>query len=164
MITDNLLERGWELYQAAQREIGMTVDEASFVGGFTTCFGIMTGRVNVGHAAGQPMTVLFERMENDVADVLTNIIGGAGDLNPDNLIQRSWKVFAVSCEAAGITADETSFVGGFATCFGVSMGRLDVGLPEETTLLDIFERIRLDLDNNRRKVLTAGHGVMRRPN
>lgn len=164
MITDNLLERGWELYQAAQREIGLSVDEASFIGGFTTCFGILTGKVNVGHSDRQPITVLFERIGHDIEDVLQNILLSEGEVNPDNLIQRSWRVFAVSCEAAGMTPDEPSFVGGFATCFGVCTGRLDLGMSEDTPMLDVFERIRLDLDNNRRKVLTAGHGVMRRPN
>lgn len=163
MIADNLLERGWELYQAAQRLIGMAVDEASFVGGFTSCFGIMTFKVNVGHRREQVMQVLFERVERDIADVLGKITAGAGEVNPDNLIQRTWQVFAVSASTKDMTIDEPSFVGGFATCFGICMGRLDVGLPEDTTLLAVFERLQRDLDDNARKVLVAGRDVMRRP-
>jgi hypothetical protein len=51
-MTANLIDRSWEVYEQHQRKRGVQSDELSFVGGFMSCYGVITGRVDVGLADG----------------------------------------------------------------------------------------------------------------
>ena len=46
-MSENLIDQGFEVFERVQRKHGQTSDEVSFVGGWMTCFGILTGRVDV---------------------------------------------------------------------------------------------------------------------
>lgn len=72
-----------------------------------------------------------------------------------NIIERSLDVFDRHQRAAGLSTDEVSFVGGFMTCYGILTGRVDIGLPQDTPMLKVFERIHKELDDYRRKVIIA---------
>lgn len=76
-------------------------------------------------------------------------------MNEQNLIERSWAVFEARHRKQGISTDEVSFVGGFLTCFGVLTGRVDIGLPPDTPVLKLFERVQKELDAMRVKVIEA---------
>lgn len=72
-----------------------------------------------------------------------------------NIIERSLDVFDQNQRRAGLSMDEVSFVGGFMTCFGIITNRVDIGLPPDTTVLAVLERIQKELEDYRRKVVIA---------
>lgn len=72
-----------------------------------------------------------------------------------NLILRSLEVYAEHQRKRGVDTDEVSFVAGFMSCFGVITGRVDVGLPEDTPVLKMFELIQRELDDYRTRVIGA---------
>lgn len=72
-----------------------------------------------------------------------------------DLIERSWAVFEAVQRRNGMSTDEVSFVGGFMACYGVLTGRVDIGLPPDTPVVKIFERIQKELEMRRDKALTA---------
>lgn len=74
---------------------------------------------------------------------------------PDNLIECSWSVFEKHQRERGVSTDEVSFVGGFMSCFGMLTGRVDIGLPADTPVLKLFERVQKELDAMRSKVINA---------
>jgi hypothetical protein len=51
----NIIERSLDVFDRHQRAAGLSTDEVSFVGGFMTCFGILTGRVDIGLAPDTPV-------------------------------------------------------------------------------------------------------------
>jgi hypothetical protein len=71
----NLIEKCWGVYEAHQRKRGVTTDEVSFVGGFMSCFGVMTGRVDIGLAPDTTMAELFGIIQKELEDVRTRVIG-----------------------------------------------------------------------------------------
>ncbi len=73
----------------------------------------------------------------------------------ENLVDRGWEVFERVQRAMGQTSDEASFVGGFATCFGILTGRVDVGLSKDATVMQGFEFVQKNLEDYRQRVLTA---------
>ena len=76
-------------------------------------------------------------------------------MSEKNLIERSWAVFERHHRERGISTDEVSFVGGFMSCFGILTGRVDIGLPADTSILKLFERVQKELDQMRAKVIEA---------
>ena len=63
-----------------------------------------------------------------------------------NIIDRSFEVFAKVQKAMGSPVpDEVSFVGGFMTCFGVIVGRVDIGLDQDEPLDKILDAIHKDI-------------------
>lgn len=73
----------------------------------------------------------------------------------DNLIERSWAVFEKHQRERRVSIDEVSFVGGYMACFGMLTGRVDIGLPPDTPVLKLFERVQKELDAMRAKVIEA---------
>lgn len=72
---------------------------------------------------------------------------------PENLIDRALEVFEAHQRKRGVQTDDVSFVGGFMACFGVLTGRVDVGVPEETPILKVFEILQRNLDDYRARVI-----------
>lgn len=72
-----------------------------------------------------------------------------------NLIERSWSVYEAHQRKRGVPTDEVSFVGGFMSCFGMLTGRVDIGMPADTPILKLFERVQKELDDMRGKVIEA---------
>jgi hypothetical protein len=70
-----------------------------------------------------------------------------------NLIERAWSVYEEHMRQRGVATDEVSFVGGFMSCFGMLTGRVDIGLPPDTPVLKLFERVQRELDDMRVKVI-----------
>lgn len=74
-------------------------------------------------------------------------------MNEKNLIERAWSVYDEHQRKRGVSTDEVSFVGGFMSCFGMLTGRVDIGMPPDTPMLKLFERIQRELDDMRAKVI-----------
>jgi hypothetical protein len=83
------------------------------------------------------------------------VLHSDGDaMSEQNLIERSWSVYEAHMRKQGLGAtDEVSFVGGFMACFGMLTGRVDIGMPPDTPVLKLFERIQKELDAMRVKVI-----------
>ena len=65
----NILDRAFEEYCRILRKDGkLAPDEASFVGGFMTCFGIITGRVDIGLDQNAPLTEILDEIHRNIAD------------------------------------------------------------------------------------------------
>lgn len=73
----------------------------------------------------------------------------------ENLVDRSLEVFEAHQRRRGVQTDDVSFVGGFMSCFGILTGRVDVGMPEDTPVLKMFELIQRNLDDYRTRVIGA---------
>lgn len=76
MSEQNLIERSWAVYEAHMRKQGTSTDEVSFVGGFMTCFGMLTGRVDIGMPPGTPVLQLFARVQKELDDMRVKVIEG----------------------------------------------------------------------------------------
>lgn len=76
-------------------------------------------------------------------------------MSEKNLIERAWSVYEAHMRQRGISTDEVSFVGGYMSCFGMLTGRVDIGLPPDTAVLKLFERVQKELDAMRSKVIEA---------
>lgn len=67
-MAENLLDRAWDVFDRVQRENGSpSPDEVSFVGGFTACFGILTGRVDIGLDENAPLTQHMDAIHRSIA-------------------------------------------------------------------------------------------------
>jgi hypothetical protein len=91
---DNLIERAWEVYERFQRANGQSVDEPSFVGGFLSCYAIITGRLDVGISEedqGKPGSVLaiLERIQRDAEEIRTKVIQTNSEALANDAIQRA---------------------------------------------------------------------------
>lgn len=73
----------------------------------------------------------------------------------ENLIDRAWDVFDKHQRERGQTSDDVSFIGGFMSCFGVLTGRVDVGMPPDTSVMKMFELVQKNLDEYRGRVIRA---------
>lgn len=63
-----------------------------------------------------------------------------------NIIDKSFEVFDKVQRGMGSPPpDEVSFVGGFMTCFGIMVGRIDIGLDQNAPLTTIMEAIHKDI-------------------
>jgi hypothetical protein len=55
-MTENLIDRAWDVFERVQKQHGApSPDEVSFVGGFTACFGILVGKVDIGLDQNAPL-------------------------------------------------------------------------------------------------------------
>jgi hypothetical protein len=72
----NIIERAWAVYEEHQRKRGVPTDEVSFVGGFASCYGILTGRVNVGLPEDTPVLKVFELVQRELEQFRSNVIRG----------------------------------------------------------------------------------------
>lgn len=73
---ENLIDRSLEVFERHQRKRGVQTDDVSFVGGFMSCFGMLTGRVDVGMPPDTPMLKLFEIIQRNLDDYRTRVIVG----------------------------------------------------------------------------------------
>jgi hypothetical protein len=71
----NLIEKCWGVYEAHQRKRGVPTDEVSFVGGFMSCYGVLTGRVDVGMPPDTSVLKMFGIIQKELEDVRTRVIG-----------------------------------------------------------------------------------------
>jgi hypothetical protein len=76
-------------------------------------------------------------------------------VNDGNLIEKCWGVYEVHQRKRGVPTDEVSFVGGFMSCYGVLTGRVDIGLPPDTSMLKMLEVIQRELEDVRTRVIGA---------
>lgn len=74
-LTDNFIDKGLEVFEKHQRARHVETDPVSFVGGFMTCFGIITGRVEVGFPHDRPLSDLFDRLQRDLEDYRSRVVG-----------------------------------------------------------------------------------------
>lgn len=74
---------------------------------------------------------------------------------PENLIDRSLETYERHQRKRGVQTDDVSFVAGFMSCFGILTGRVNVGMPEDTPVLKLFELIQRNLDDYRIRVIGA---------
>jgi hypothetical protein len=74
-MAENLILRSLEVYAEHQRKRGFDTDEVSFVGGFMSCFGVLTGRVDVGMPPDASVLKLFELIQRELDDYRTRVIG-----------------------------------------------------------------------------------------
>lgn len=59
----NLIEQALDQFDKTARPVGISVDEASFVGGFVACFGMVTGKVPIGLNDGASFLDVLERVQ-----------------------------------------------------------------------------------------------------
>lgn len=78
-MAENLIDRSLESFEAHQRKRGVQTDDVSFVGGFMSCYGILTGRVDVGMPPGTTVLKMFELIQRELDDYRTRVIGTQAD-------------------------------------------------------------------------------------
>lgn len=67
---NNLIDRAWDVFEKVQRQNGSpSPDEVSFVGGFIACFGIITGKVDVGLDETAPLTQHLDMLHRSIVEV-----------------------------------------------------------------------------------------------
>lgn len=71
---ENIIERAWDVFEKHQRGRGVSVDEVSFMGGFMSCFGVLTGRIPVGLPDDTPLLKLFELVQRNLDDARNKVI------------------------------------------------------------------------------------------
>lgn len=77
-------------------------------------------------------------------------------MSTQNLIERSFEVFARAQQRNGFGTDEVSFVGGFMACYGVLTGRVPLpGLPDDTPVQARFDAIQRELEKMRNSAIGA---------
>lgn len=73
-MTENLIDRAWDVFERVQKQNGSpSRDEVSFVGGFTACFGIITGRVDIGLDENAPLTQHMDAIHRSISDFAQRI-------------------------------------------------------------------------------------------
>lgn len=77
-VAENLIDRSLEVFEAHQRKRGVQTDDVSFVGGFMSCFGVLTGRVDVGIPNPTPLQ-LFELIQRNLDDYRTRVLGAQAE-------------------------------------------------------------------------------------
>lgn len=71
----NLIEQAFEVYERHQRQRGVPTDEVSFVGGFMSCFGVLTGRVPVDLPDDATVLQRFELIQRELDHYRTRVLG-----------------------------------------------------------------------------------------
>lgn len=74
-MSQNLILRSLEVYAEHQHKRGVDTDEVSFVAGFMSAFGVLTGRVDVGLPPDTPVLKMFELIQRELDDYRTRVIG-----------------------------------------------------------------------------------------
>lgn len=59
-----------------------------------------------------------------------------------NLIEQALDIYAKTAQRGGLSVDEASFVAGFVACFGIVTGKVPVGLPAGSSILDVLNRLQ----------------------
>lgn len=77
-MSENLIDQGFEVFERVQHQQGQTSDEVSFVGGFMTCFGILTGRVDVPGGADMTVLQMFETIQRNLDDYRRKVLAAHG--------------------------------------------------------------------------------------
>lgn len=73
-MSDNLIEKSWDVFCKVQRQNGSpSPDEVSFVGGFIACFGIITGKVDIGLDQNAPLDKILDAIHRDVASFAARV-------------------------------------------------------------------------------------------
>lgn len=63
-----IIDPAFEVFTKVQRKIGApSPDEVSFVGGFTACFGIIVGKVDIGLDQNAPLDKILDAIHDDIA-------------------------------------------------------------------------------------------------
>lgn len=63
----NILDKSYDVFEGVQKKIGAPApDEVSFVGGFIACFGILTGRVDIGLDQNAPLDRIMDAIHRDI--------------------------------------------------------------------------------------------------
>lgn len=77
-MVENLIDQGFEVFERVQRQNDQTSDEVSFVGGFMTCFGILTGRIPL--LGGDAISVLerFDTIQRNLDDYRRKVLLAQG--------------------------------------------------------------------------------------
>lgn len=70
----NLIAKALEVFDQAQRKMGLPVDEVSFVGGFMALYGILTFRVDIGLPPDTPYIKVLERIQKELEDYRRKVI------------------------------------------------------------------------------------------
>jgi len=70
-----------------------------------------------------------------------------------NIIDRAFDVFSKIQQRAGLSVDELSFVGGFQAYHGIITGRVNIGLPADTSVLSVIESVQRQLELYREDVM-----------
>jgi len=64
----NVIDKAYDVFSKVQKTAGQpAVDEVSFVGGFIACFGILTGRVDIGLDQHAPLDQIMDNIHEDIA-------------------------------------------------------------------------------------------------
>lgn len=64
---NNIIDRVYETFEKVQKAIGQPApDEVAFVGGFIACFGILTGRVDIGLDQDAPLDKIMDAIHKDI--------------------------------------------------------------------------------------------------
>lgn len=72
---ENLIDRAWDVFEKVQRTHGApTPDEVSFVGGFTACFGIIVGKVDIGLDPDAPLDKHLDAIHRSIADFAGRVV------------------------------------------------------------------------------------------
>jgi hypothetical protein len=65
----NNIDKCYDVAAKTQRKIGEPPpDEVSFVMGFISCFGIITGNIDIGYDRATPLTTILENIHMDILD------------------------------------------------------------------------------------------------
>ena len=65
----NNIDKAFEIAVDTQKKLGEPApDEVSFVMGFITCFGIVTGRIDIGYDSDAPLSRVLENIHRDIMD------------------------------------------------------------------------------------------------
>ncbi len=74
-MSNNIIDQALDSYAQHQRNRGEDTDEVSFVAGFMSCFGILTGRVPCGLPEDTPILQVFELMQKNLDDYRNRVFG-----------------------------------------------------------------------------------------
>lgn len=67
---ENLIDRAWDVFEKVQRKNGSpSPDEVSFVGGFMACFGVLTGKLDIGLDQDAPLSQHFDAAHRAISEV-----------------------------------------------------------------------------------------------
>jgi hypothetical protein len=72
---ENLIERSLEIYEAHQRKRGFQTDEVSFVAGYLSCFGVITGRIPLGLPENTSILAILDHIQREMQDYRANVVG-----------------------------------------------------------------------------------------
>lgn len=75
----NLVDQAYEVFLRAQRKAGADYpDEVSFIGGFMACFGILTGKLDIGLDENAPLTEHYEAVHRSLDDLRSRVMRNGG--------------------------------------------------------------------------------------